>query len=90
MCRQLKQLWGVHPLLLALDQDPERTIEAAEAELVRRKLVEPGDRLVIVSDLLAGKQRFASIQFRTVAGRAAARGVRTWVSPVPASTYFFA
>ena len=67
VCRQLKQLWGVHPLLLPLDKDPERTIEAAEAELVRRKLAVPGDRLVIVSDLLAGDQRFASIQLRAVA-----------------------
>jgi len=71
-CRQLKQLWGVHPLLLPLDQNPERTIEAAEAELTRRGLVDPGDRLVIVSDLLAGDQRFASIQLRTVGGAAAA------------------
>lgn len=71
ICRQLKQLWGVHPLLLDLDQDPERTIEAAEAELVRRKLAEPGDRLVIISDLLARKERFASIQLRAVgAGKA--------------------
>jgi len=68
ICRQLKQLWGVHPLLLPLDRNPERTIGAAEAELVRRKLVEPGDRLVIVSDLLAGDQRFASIQLRAVGG----------------------
>jgi pyruvate kinase len=71
VCRQLKQLWGVHPLLLPLDKDPERTIEAAEAELARRKLVEPGDRLVIVSDLLAGNERFASIQLRTVGGAGA-------------------
>jgi pyruvate kinase len=68
VCRQLKQLWGVHALLLPLDQDPELTIEAAEAELSRRKLVELGDRLVVVSDLLAGKQRFASIQLRAVGG----------------------
>jgi len=65
-CRQLKQLWGVHPMLLALDRDPERTIEAAEKELLARKLVAKGDRLVIVSDLLAGDQRFASIQLRAV------------------------
>jgi len=68
LCRQLKQLWGVHPLLLPLDQDPQLTIAAAEAELARRKLIELGDRLVIVSDLLAGKERFASIQLRTVGG----------------------
>ena len=67
-CRQLKQLWGVHPLLLRLDQNPERTIEAAEAELRRRNLVKAGDKLVIISDLLAGEQRFASIQLRAVAG----------------------
>jgi len=66
-CRQLKQLWGVHPLLLPLDQDdPGHTIAAATAELMRRQLIELGDRLVIISDLLAGKERFASIQLRTV------------------------
>jgi len=68
ICRQLKQLWGVYPLLLPLDQNPERTIAAAEAELSRRKLVELGDRLVIVSDLLSGTERFASIQLKTVGG----------------------
>jgi len=66
ICRHLKQLWGVRPLLLPLDRDPERTIEAAEVELLRRKLVEPGDRLVIVSDLMAHDQRFVSIQLRAV------------------------
>jgi pyruvate kinase len=54
--------------LLALDQDPERTVAAAEGELLRRGLVETGDRLVIVSDLLAGDQRFGSIQLREVGG----------------------
>jgi pyruvate kinase len=72
ICRQLKQLWGVYPLLLPLDNDPGRTIGAAEAELARRKLVERGDRLVIVSDLLAGDQRVASIQLRVVGGGEAA------------------
>jgi len=43
VCRQLKQLWGVHGLLLPLDNNnPERTIEAAEAELVRRRGFERG------------------------------------------------
>jgi pyruvate kinase len=71
ICRQLKQLWGVHPLLLALDKDPERTIAAAERELTVRGLVEPGDRLVILSDLLSGTERFSSIQLKTVGGSAA-------------------
>jgi pyruvate kinase len=71
-CRRLKQLWGVHPMLLALDRNPEKTIKAAEAELVRRKLAETGDRLVIVSDLLAGDERFGSIQLRVVGGVAPA------------------
>jgi pyruvate kinase len=69
ICRHLKQLWGVRPMLLPLDKDPELTIAAAEADLVRRKLVDQGDRLVIVSDLLAGRERFASIQLRIVGGR---------------------
>ena len=69
---------GGPPLLLPLDKNPERTIEAAEAELLRRKLVEPGDRLVIVSDLLAGDGavRLDPVEGRGRGGRADDVGTR--------------
>jgi pyruvate kinase len=51
---------------MPFDPNPIRTIGAAENLLIERGSVEPGDHLVIVSDLLAGEDRFDSIQLRRV------------------------
>ncbi len=66
VCRQLALNWGTRPLRLAFDTNPNRTIAAAESMLLERNLVEEGNRLVIISDILAGESRFASIQLRVV------------------------
>lgn len=66
VCRKLTLNWGTYPQLLAFDTNPNRTIGAAERLLVERGLVKPGDRLVIISDLLAGEKLFDSIQVRVV------------------------
>jgi len=46
--------------------DPEHTIADAELELERRGLVQKGDQLIILSDVMAGSERFDSIQIRQV------------------------
>jgi pyruvate kinase len=66
VCRRLSLNWGTFPLHLPFHSDPNRTIIAAENELMKRDLVKTGDHLVIVSDLLAGENRFDSIQVRIV------------------------
>ncbi len=66
VCRKMTLNWGTYPLLLAFDPNPNRTIGAAERVLLDRGLVKPGDRLVILSDLLAGEKLFDSIQVRVV------------------------
>ena len=66
ICRKMTLNWGTYPLLLAFDPNPNRTIGAAEHVLLQRGLVKPGDRLVIISDLLAGEKLFDSIQVRVV------------------------
>lgn len=66
LCRQLVLNWGVTPHYLPFDPNPTRTIGAAEQYLVERGLAQPGDHLVIVSDMLAGEQRFDSIQLRVI------------------------
>jgi len=48
----------LHPL--------EYTIADAELELERRGLIETNDQLIILSDVLAGNDRFDSIQIRRV------------------------
>ena len=66
VCRKMTLNWGTYPLLLAFDPNPNRTIGAAERVLLDRGLVKSGDRLVIISDLLAGEKLFDSIQVRIV------------------------
>lgn len=65
-CRRLSLSWGVHPICLPFDTDPNRTIAAAEMYLMNEGLIKSEDRLVIVSDLLAGDERFDSVQLRVV------------------------
>lgn len=66
LCRQLVLNWGVTPHYMPFDPNPTRTIGAAEKYLVDLGLAKPGDHLVIVSDMLAGEQRFDSIQLRVI------------------------
>ncbi len=66
VCRQLVMNWGVTPHYLPFDPNPLRTIGAAQTLLVERGLASAGDRLVIFSDLLAGEDRFDSVQLRVV------------------------
>jgi pyruvate kinase len=73
VCQRLALNWGTIPVALPFDPNPNLTILAAESELTARGLIKAGDRLVIVSDLLAGDQRFASIQLRIVEGSAASQ-----------------
>ncbi len=62
--RQLSILWGVCPILIDFADDPNATIEAAEKFLRENKLSNPGDHLVIITDLQAGTERVDSVQLR--------------------------
>jgi pyruvate kinase len=47
--------------------DPEKTIQAAFERLRKRSRVQPGDQVVVVSDVVAGEQRITSLQVRVSA-----------------------
>lgn len=64
--RKLSVNWGTYPHQLTFDANPNRTIGAAMNYLVEQKLAATGDYLVIVSDMLAGEERFDTIQVRVV------------------------
>jgi len=64
--RRLALNWNVHPIQMSFGIDPDHTIADAEAELERRGLVKKGDQLIILSDVMAGSERFDSIQLREV------------------------
>lgn len=66
VCRKLIVNWGTYPHYLAFDPNPNRTIGSAINTLVEAKLAKAGDHLVIVSDMLAGEERFDTIQLRVV------------------------
>ena len=66
VCRKLIVNWGTYPHYLAFDPNPNRTIGSAINTLVEAKLAKKGDHLVIVSDMLAGEERFDTIQLRVV------------------------
>jgi len=65
--RRLALNWNTHAIQMAFGIDPTHTIADAEAELLRRGLVKPGDQLIVLSDVVAGSERFDSIQLRQVA-----------------------
>jgi pyruvate kinase len=63
--RQLAICWGVFSVRIDFTEDPNATIEAAEAYLHDQKLAAPGDQLVIISDIIAEGSRFDCVQLRT-------------------------
>jgi pyruvate kinase len=64
--RHMLLLWGVEPFLMEFKSDPEETIGEAFAYLLRRDWVKPGDWMVVVTNVLAGKKTIDSIQMRPV------------------------
>lgn len=66
LCRRLSLNRGVQAHYLPFDSNPVRTIAAAENYLSEKRLAKSGDHLVILADILAGEDRFDSIQLRTV------------------------
>lgn len=64
--RHMLLMWGVEPFLMQFTEDPEETIGAAFAYLLRRGWVKPGDWMVVVTNVLAGKKTIDSIQMRPV------------------------
>ncbi len=66
VCRQLVAHHGVLPHLLPFDPNPNRTINSAINLLLQNGLVQRGDNLVIISDLISGEDRYDSVQLRRV------------------------
>lgn len=65
--RQLQLNWNTYPIQMRFGIDPDHTIADAERELLNRGLIAKGDHLVVLSDVMAGHERFDSIQLRVVA-----------------------
>lgn len=64
--RQMRLLRGVYPFVMPLTSDPNDTIENAIRLLQREKLVQPGSKLIVVTDILSHDRLVDSVQLRTV------------------------
>jgi len=64
--RHLLLMWGVEPFLVEFSAQPEQSIRDAFAYLLRRGWVQPGDWMVVVTNVLAGEKTIDSIQMRPV------------------------
>jgi len=64
LARRLSLNRSTYPHSMSFDTNPNRTIAAAVEFLMNKELVKSGDHLVIVTDILAGEDRFDSVQLR--------------------------
>jgi len=64
--RQMTLLRAVQPFLMPFGVRPDHTVADAEKMLTEEGLVEPGDQLIVLSDIISGEERFDSIQLRRV------------------------
>jgi pyruvate kinase len=62
--RQIVMSWGTHPVILEFADDPNETIESAIKYLHDHKLSEPGDKLIVLTDMAGGRDKVDSIQLR--------------------------
>lgn len=64
--RKLNLYWGIQPFRIDFSQDPEKTIQRALELLMRKELLKKKDRVVVVSDILAGSKFIQTIQVRDI------------------------
>ncbi len=67
VARRLTLNWGIMPIVMPFDLNPEATIIAAEKLLLQRGLIQVGNQLVVLTDVMTGNERSDSIQLRRVA-----------------------
>jgi pyruvate kinase len=62
--RQIVICWGTHPVMLDFAEDPNATIEAAIKYLSKTKLTDPGDNLIVLTDMVGGEEKVDCVQLR--------------------------
>lgn len=64
--RNLQLCYGIVPVLIPFDTDPEKTVRLAIAAGKKLKLLSKGNRVVVVSDTKAGDETVNTIQLRVI------------------------
>jgi pyruvate kinase len=64
--RQMQLIWGIKPFFMVYTQDREESIQNALHVLKSKDWVHPGDRLVVITNVLARSKVVESIQLRRI------------------------
>ncbi|MBA3005941.1 MAG: pyruvate kinase [Proteobacteria bacterium] len=64
--RRLGIHWGVSAFRIKFSNDPEVSIDRAVTQLQHKKLLKEGDRMIVLSDILAGGKFIETVQVRIV------------------------
>ncbi len=64
--RRLAIYWGVQAFIVKFSNDPETTISRAIELLTAKEIVSAGDRIVVLSDILAGDKFVETVQVRII------------------------
>lgn len=66
VCKQMNLMWGVYPILMKIDPDPEKTLENAFDILKKSNFIKKGDTIVVVTNIILGAATRDSIQLRKI------------------------
>ena len=58
--------WGTYPIVLPFEDCSEATMKQAEKLLLEKSLLHEGNPLIVLSDMIQGKEHFDSIQLRKI------------------------
>jgi pyruvate kinase len=64
--RHLTLNWGVLPIVMPFGATPEESVKKAEELLLSQGLLNKGDQLIVMSDIIEGDEKFDSIQLRKI------------------------
>jgi len=64
--RRLNLYWGVYPYRIEFSSDPEKTIQRAIELLKSKQFLKKENNIVVVSDILVGKEFVETIQLRRI------------------------
>ncbi|NTV15133.1 MAG: pyruvate kinase [Desulfobulbaceae bacterium] len=64
--RRLGIHWGIHAFRIKFSNDPEVSIQRAIELLQRREIIKSGDRVIVLSDILAGGKFVETVQIRII------------------------
>ncbi len=64
--RRLGIYWGVEAFRINFSNDPEMSIERATDKLKNKEILQSGDRVIVLSDILAGGKFVETVQVRII------------------------